>query len=81
MGRKNRNKITKEKDDTNVLQEVEELSILQQQENIKQQKIFKDDLIWDMRHEMLQYCDKTATPLCDYLTPEIFNQFIEYLAE
>lgn len=81
MGRKNRNKISKEKDNTDVLQEVEELSILQQQENIKQQKIFKDDLIWNMRHEMLQYCDKTSIPLCDYLTTEILNQFIEYLAE
>lgn len=84
MGRKNRNisnerDIDKDKD----IEEDEELSI--QQENIEerttQQIIVKEDLIWDIRHKMMKYCDNTAIPLCDYLTPEIFNQFIEYLIE
>lgn len=87
MGRKNRNKLSKEKEKEkdNDIQEDEELCILQQQENVEENKtrqiMIKEDLICDIRDKMLKYCDNTGIPLCDYLTLDIFDQFIEYLTE
>ena len=84
MGRKNRKKIITETHYDKDIQK-QELGIEDQYENIEEiiqeQKILNDDLVWDIRNNMLKYCDDNSLPLCDYLTLEIFNQFIEYLTE
>lgn len=35
--------------------------------------------IYDTRIEMLDYCDDTALPLCDYLTYNSISKFIDFL--
>ena len=87
MGRKNRNKICKEIDPTKDQQKQEdtELSLIQEQEDRIEKKyqsqISKDNIIWDIRRDMLEYCDDTAIPLCDYLTDDMFRDFVYYLIE
>ena len=85
MGRKNRNKIKKESDPIKEQQKQDEYNELlfateQDQECVSRQaKENHFKMIWDTRRAMLEYCDETAIPLCDYMTIDIFQDFVKFL--
>lgn len=87
MGRKNRNKIKKENDPSKNKQKQDEYAELlfaaaeDKKMKLKQEENDRLYVIWDTRREMLDYCDKMAIPLCDYMTIDIFKDFVEYLVE
>jgi hypothetical protein len=55
----------------------------EEEENVNEyiQKIqeHKFNVIWETRLSMIRYCDDVAIPLCDYLTMEILEKFIDNL--
>ena len=55
---------------------------IDQEEYKNQQDINIDthaiEIINNIRLEMIQYCDDMALPLCDYLTHDAMNNFIEF---
>lgn len=61
-------------DDDNY-EDMEEYIMEQNEENVN--KLV--DCIYDTQQEMLQYCDDLALPLCDYLTYDSINLFIDIL--
>lgn len=80
MGRKNRNRIKKE------LQVEDECSDEYDEDDKKVQNEYSEfsrqhDIIWETRMKMIEYCDKTAIPLCDYLDQDTMIEFIEFLQE
>jgi hypothetical protein len=87
MGRKNRNNIKRNIDTEKELlkkedKEIMELAHKEDIHEIQQKHIDKQfDIIWNIRREMLDYCDNNSIPLCDYLTPNIVEQFVEYISE
>ena len=87
MGRKNRNRINKESDPNRekLKLEDEEDRILSSEEYKKNMSFQAEEkrlsVIWDTRRAMLDYCNQHTIPLCDYMTIEIFQDFIEYLEE
>lgn len=87
MGRKDHNKIKREIDPDKELQKQEEeemIKLAHEEDIVEIKKSHADkrfDIIWNIRQEMLDYCDNNTIPLCDYLTPNIFEQFVEYIAE
>ena len=87
MGRKRDNKIKKEIDpikEKEKQEEYEEKMFAQEQDRIASIQKSTDNhfnVMWDTRRAMLDYCDKTAIPLCDYMTMDVFQDFVEYLEE
>lgn len=87
MGRKNRNKVSKDDDHTKEVQISEEKNIEYQEkieekiDIIEKQTYDRMSSIYDARNRMIEYCDEMAIPLCDYMTFNIFNSFVEYLEE
>lgn len=87
MGRKDRNKIKREVDPEKELQNQQDEELLkiaheEDMSEIEQRTINnRFEIIWNMRRDMLEYCDTNALPLCDYLTSDIFEQFVEYMTE
>ena len=87
MGRKNRNKIMKEKDPTKDQQKLEDEEERLFLDEEKRQSILQNmednrfNVIWNTRRAMLEYCNKSAIPICDYMVINIFQDFIEYLEE
>jgi len=85
MGRKNQI-VKRIKDPEKEAHEKEEEEMLLQQKNedkkesIIKHNINKDDLIWDIKSSLLEYCDEYAIPLCDYLTFDMLQGFVEYLS-
>lgn len=85
MGRKNQNKIKREIDPEKEQQKQDEREdkILHDEEkrkNMIQQSIDnRFNNIWETRNAMIEYCDENALPLCDYMTFDIFKDFVEYL--
>jgi hypothetical protein len=87
MGRKNQINIKREIDpekDKIKKDEIED-KLLREEEKIKnmaQEEIdnrFND--LWETRIKMIDYCDKNALPLCDYMTFDIFQNFVKHLVE
>lgn len=90
MGRKNKknnenieNKDITDKDCFSLEENILEYQdIIEKNENIIEN--YEDDKvarIWDTRNALIEYCNQMAIPLCDYLTFDIFNAFVEYLEE
>jgi hypothetical protein len=44
-----------------------------------QEEIYDDEIISDIRSEMIKYCDDMCLPLCDYLTHNELSNFIDYI--
>jgi hypothetical protein len=79
MGRKNRDKESK---DTRESKEVEDDDdVLEEDESTRLQKIDENQLniMWETRKAMIQYCDDMCIPLCDYLTVNMFDDFMFHL--
>jgi hypothetical protein len=79
MGRKNRNRISKHKNE-----EVVEVNDDQEEENEsdRHRRLYERhlDIIWETRVAMINHCDEACIPLCDYLTIDVLEQFIDYLS-
>jgi len=78
MGRKNRNRIKKEHDESS--DDGEDL-YENENENENAEFIRQHNIIWDTRIKMIEYCNETAIPLCDYLDQDTMMGFIEFLQE
>jgi hypothetical protein len=48
-------------------------------DNINRLQEHTFDNIWEIRREMIQYCEEACIPLCDYLNIDILEQFIANL--
>jgi len=86
MGRKERNKINdkdkdNEKEKNKAEEQQEENDYIEEQELVFQleQNQYDGDITEDTRINMIDYCDKACIPLCDYLTMDVFEKFVEYL--
>ena len=78
MGRKTRNRINKFKYDDTKKDDAEDY--IENNDGTKEKDNECHSLL-DVRTEMLKYCDYMSIPLCDYLTHDILEQFIEHLTE
>ena len=79
MARKNRNRIKKDI-------KIEEPDIEEDTENVtieleQERQLREFDTIYEMRREMIEYCNNVAIPLCDYLTIDAMLYFIDFLRE
>jgi hypothetical protein len=81
MGRKNRDRVSKYKSETKEV-EVEVDDTEEEDESIRLQKFHEHqfNIMWETRRAMIQYCDDMCIPLCDYLTIDMFEDFMDYLA-
>ena len=81
MGRKERNKIKKEKKDEDNIEEHNYFEDEEKEKEIIQEVYEKNqfDIIWKTRMSMIKYCEKLSIPMCEYLTNDIFERFIEKL--
>ena len=79
MGRKNRDRVSKYKSET---KEVEVDDTEEENESIRLQKFHEHqfNVMWETHRAMIQYCDDMCIPLCDYLTIDMFEDFMDYLA-
>ena len=82
MGRKNRNRIStckteQDEEQDEYKEDVDETSRLEKINECEHQF----NSIWETRKAMIEYCDNTGIPLCDYLTIDIFEDFLNYLAD
>ena len=79
MGRKNRNRIKKErnvKDESSGEESEDDSSVYENAERMRQ-----FDILWNVRLRMIEYCDEMSLPLCDYLDQNTMIDFIEFLSE
>ena len=77
MGRKSRNKIKKYQ---NIDPESEDEDIDQDPALIRQKmNEYYNDCLWKIRREMIEYCDNNGLPLCDYLTHDSIECFVDFL--
>lgn len=81
MGRKNRDRVSKYKSETKEV-EVEVDDTEEEDESICLQKFHEHqfNIMWETRRAMIQYCDDMCIPLCDYLTIDMFEDFMDHLA-
>ena len=79
MGRKNRNRIKKERQVKDESSDNDDDNDYQEKENTE--FIRQHDIIWQTRIKMIEYCDETAIPLCEYLDQDTMMGFIEFLQE
>jgi hypothetical protein len=87
MGRKNQINIKREIDPEKDKMKQEEIEdkLLKEEEKIKNiaqeeiDNIFNN--LWETRNKMINYCDKNSLPLCDYMTFDIFQNFVKHLVE
>jgi hypothetical protein len=77
MGRKNRNRVSKYKSDIKVVEEEDD----EENESTRLQKYheYRIKVIWETYRAMIQYCDDMYIPLCDYLTVDMFEDFVDHL--
>ena len=78
MVRKERDEIKEEKEE----EDYEDIYIEEEKDTLSRQQVYEQnqlDIICDIRIAMIKYCDKLCIPLCDYLTIDIFEKFIENL--
>jgi len=76
MGRKNNNRIKKErnvKDESSGEEREEDPSVYDNTERMKQ-----FDILWNVRLRMIEYCDEMSLPLCEYLDQNTMIDFIEF---
>ena len=73
----------KQHDDT-VIDEHNEEELIMKLDRIDKQKekadmisSINENVIWDTRLDIIQYCDENFIPLCDYLDHETFVDFIQ----
>lgn len=78
MGLKNHNRVSKYKNYTKEVEEVEE----EDDEETRLQKFHEHqfNVMLETRRVMIQYCDDMCIPLCDYLTIDMFEDFMDHLA-
>ena len=79
MVRKELDEIKKEEED---YEDYEDIYIEEEKDTLLRQQVYEQnqlDIICDIRIAMIKYCDKLSIPLCDYLTIDIFEKFIENL--
>jgi hypothetical protein len=87
MGRKTCNKIIKDKNHENEKKKKEEdeeyLYLTEQNNKIRKEEKEYDNfnILWNTHKEMLSYCDDMSIPLCDYMSIDIFEEFIKYLEQ
>ena len=85
MGRKARNKISKRDNEENTkekeLEQQQDEIYKEEQEDIIAENKQKDyyDILWGTRMKMIQYCDNQSLPICDYLTQNNIQDFIDFL--
>ena len=83
MGRKNRDRVSKYKSETKEV-EVDDTEVddTEEDESIRLQKFHEHqfNIMWETRRAMIQYCDDMCIPLCDYLTIDMFEDFMDHLA-
>jgi len=82
MGRKERNKINdSDTEKEKKIEEQEENEYMEEEQVVFQFEKNQNyiDIIHDTRINILDYCDNECIPLCDYLTIDVFEKFIEYL--
>jgi hypothetical protein len=82
MGRNKDNKISKEIN--KVEDEVEEENYDEEENEYVLQREYEQyetDIIWETRRKMTEYCNNLCIPLCDYLTIDVFEKFIEQISE
>jgi hypothetical protein len=79
MGRKNRNKESKYKDDTLEVDEDDDNDVDKELALIEKIDTYQLNIIWETRKAMIQYCDDMSIPLCDYLTFKMFDDFMIHL--
>jgi len=86
MGRKNRNKIVDDNDKEKKKKEYED-DIQNEEENDKENDFNEKDqeetinIIWETRNKMIEYCDTSNIPLCDHLTFDILEKFINHMSQ
>ena len=79
MGRKNKSMIKKEK--YNVKDDDDEDDIEDDdQDFLKEQEHFFN-VLQKVRLDMIEYCNENCLPLCDYLTQDVIEYFVEFLTE
>ena len=81
MGRKNSNRVSKYQSDTKE-EEVDDTEEEEEDESIRLQKFHEHqfNIMWETHRAMIQYCDDMCIPLCDYLTIDMFEDFMDHLA-
>jgi hypothetical protein len=80
MGRKNRNRVSKYKSDT---KEVEVDDNKDSEDEIISPNKFVEhqfNIIWETRIAMIRYCEDMCIPLCDYLTVDAFDDFMDNIS-
>lgn len=81
MGRKNRNRIKKERQVKDESSDNDDDNENDYQEKENTEFIRQHDIIWQTRIKMIDYCNETAIPLCEYLDQDTMMGFIEFLQE
>ena len=80
MGRKNHTRVSKYKSDTKEVEDDDNND--DEEETIRLQKFVEHqfNIIWETRRAMIRYCDDMCIPLCDYLTVDVFDDFIGHIS-
>ena len=73
MGRKNRNTLSKKE-----IVEDEDDSGSEDEEDQTEQEYHFLSKILALRENMLDYCDKQGLPLCEFLSPELMIDFVNW---
>ena len=79
MGRKTRNKIKKYR---NTAEPESDSDVPDDPEQLSQEMLNRyHDCLCETRRKMIEYCDKNSLPLCDYLTYDTMEYFINFMKE
>ena len=81
MGRKNINKISKYKTEEEEEEEDETEYIDDETDSLEKIYDYQFNAMWETRKAMIEYCDNTGIPLCDYLTIDMFEVFLNHLSD
>jgi len=81
MGRKN--KITKnvETVSPNIEDNDENDDFQNEEETFMKNDDIRTDIIWNTRNKILEYTEKYSYQLCEYLTFDLFDNYITFLQE
>ena len=77
MGRKNRvNKKPKQCTSSDSEDNITNITNIDTKDNTSDKDL---DITWDTRIKMIEYCDQMTIPLCDYLSQDIMEKFVNFL--
>jgi hypothetical protein len=79
MGRKSRKKVIKRNEQILELEEEEENDTSMSYENQLENDCEQYEKMLKIRTNILQFREDNNLPLCEYLTPDLMNEFVSYV--